>query len=249
MATQNPDKNAHERSPSRYTRSKEILQSARKLFPEESGQNTGGFLLQQRKKQQEKSELARKSEFEKKGGEKTLIEDASKQETPLEETSDDTGKAGRGVYQPARKRSFELAEKIFKDAKMPIDTEALEILTKTTPGSSDYPTKSNFPVIIFSLAVIKDILDVPFDVSVVLVIVASIFSFLIGLVIFFWGFGKTNRLQRKLFKGFVKRWASMCVVELIPGLQIIPATAIFVLLAHFRETKFVETALKAIKLT
>ncbi len=238
------------RDPNRYTRPKEILQSAKKLFQKEaSAGGTANFVLEQRKKQQERSELARRREFEKKEGEKTLIEDASRREAPPEETSDDTGKAGRGVYQHARKRSFELAEKIFRDAKMPIDKEALEILTKTTPASSDYPTKSNFPVIIFSLAVIKDILDVPFDVSVVLVIAASIFSFFIGLVIFFWGFGKTNRLQRKLFKGFIKRWASMCVVELIPGLQVIPATAIFVLLAHFRETKFVETALKAIKLT
>lgn len=247
MATENPQKNAHERSKNRYQRPKDILKAAAYLFPEEKAfRNTASFVLEQRKKQQGRSESARKREFEKKETEKIQIENKENDEKGSGENRESYSKVTSGVFQNSSTKSFETVQKIFKNAKMPFDKDIYDSFAATNLSIDGLPSKPRFPIIIFTLAVIKDILDVPLDISVAGVIAATIFSFLIGIVIFFWGFGKTKRWQSKLFKGFVKRWGIMFVIEIIPGLQVIPATAIFVFLTHFRETKFVNTILKIV---
>ncbi len=105
------------------------------------------------------------------------------------------------------------------------------------------PVTPPFPVIIVGLAILKDFLDV-LDVSIIGIIFTTIASILVSIILAFWTFGRASGgwWKKRLFTWLIKRFLIMLGLELVPFFKIIPATTIFILMAHYREKKLVKIA-------
>jgi hypothetical protein len=112
------------------------------------------------------------------------------------------------------------------------------------------PSESGFPYMIVSLVVIKDLLDVVLDATVVLAILAWILSAIIGIILVFWTFGKISGgwWKKGAIQWLWKRFFLMLSVELIPFLNIMPSNVIFVLMAHYKEKKIVKLFNEALEI-
>ena len=124
-------------------------------------------------------------------------------------------------------------QNFFKDNNEVFDTDA----TPELKGA--LPSEPSFPVIIFILAITKDVLDWPANLSVVLAVFASVLSFVIGIIIFLWLLGKLGFFKKQLLKWAWKRFIVVIAAEIIPGLNMLPWATVFVYLAHKKETKLV----------
>lgn len=98
------------------------------------------------------------------------------------------------------------------------------------------PKDPDFPVIIFLLAIAKDILDA-LDLTLIAIIFTFPIKIFIIIIIFVWGFGK---MKFGGFKKMILRTILIAILEMIPVLSIIPTETIFVLMIHFREKKLVK---------
>jgi hypothetical protein len=98
-----------------------------------------------------------------------------------------------------------------------------------------------FPWIIVYFSVVKDLLD-GLDFTGIGAIVTTIISLIASIVLLIWGLGKLSGGWWK--KDMIRRlWRNLVITilgEFIPLLKIIPATLIFTLMTHFRETKVVK---------
>lgn len=140
------------------------------------------------------------------------------------------------------------------------DIPALEN-TRITP-----PTTPPFPILIFQMALMKDIIDIfvilpdlagltiiGLFVTVSVRIVITAFTLITILVLVFWTLNKLNamqklgyRLVRKWLQGRVALGTAGAICELI--VPYIPFTIIYVLLAHYREKKYVKLVLGALEM-
>ncbi len=113
------------------------------------------------------------------------------------------------------------------------DEEAKQLL-----GEGKKPTIPDFPVLIFGLAAVKDALDV-LDLTIVGTIVVFFFSVIIAIILAIWTFGKISGgwWKKALIKKILVRYGICIAIELIPFVQMVPTTMVFVLLAHYHETK------------
>lgn len=113
------------------------------------------------------------------------------------------------------------------------DAQRLQEAPPSTPG---------FPFMIAGVSLLKDVLDWPFDVSLVFAIVAWLLSVLMGLILTFWTFGKISGgwWKKSLIRWLWMRFFIMLGLELIPFVNMIPANTIFVLMAHYKEKKIVK---------
>ncbi len=104
------------------------------------------------------------------------------------------------------------------------------------------PEKPEFPWIIFLAAVIKDILDVPLELTLVGIILTTVLSFILSIVLFFWILGKASGgwWKKKIISWLWSRYVAVIILEFIPFFKIIPTTTIFIYMAHKRETKLVK---------
>jgi len=102
------------------------------------------------------------------------------------------------------------------------------------------PVEPNFPFIMLSIAILKDILDAA-DLSVIGVIVTTPITFVIAIVLFIWILGKLSGGWWK--KGMIRwlwtRYILAMAIEFTPFGKMIPATTILILMAHYREKKIV----------
>lgn len=117
------------------------------------------------------------------------------------------------------------------------EDEDVEKLTKEDPKPAPH-----FPMMIVSAAIIKDILDVPADLSLIGVVVAFLLSIAMSMILTIWTF---NKISGGWWKKALIRWLWMLffgtmVIEFIPFVQMIPANTIFVLMAHYKEKKIVK---------
>lgn len=105
--------------------------------------------------------------------------------------------------------------------------------------SEEPPRIPPFPIFIFAGAFIKDALDVALDLTIVGIIAACFFTIVFSIILAFWCFGKISGgfWKRAIIKHILVRYGICMTLEALPGIQIIPTTMIFVLLAHFHETK------------
>ncbi len=110
-------------------------------------------------------------------------------------------------------------------------------------------TMPTFPIFILIAALFKDILDIPTNLSLVAALLSSIFGFFLSMIIFFWIFGKMNGKwwKKRLIKWLWKRYVLAMIVEMLPGISLVPLATIFVLMAHYREKKIVILANKALE--
>ncbi|MBI2052299.1 MAG: hypothetical protein HYT38_01295 [Candidatus Sungbacteria bacterium] len=95
-----------------------------------------------------------------------------------------------------------------------------------------------FPVIIFCLAVVKDITDM-----VSLGTIGIIVNIIVAPVFFFYLWGKVGFIKKKLWRWLI----STIVLEFIPGISFVPMSTIFVLRAHATERKKIEKVLNFIE--
>lgn len=108
---------------------------------------------------------------------------------------------------------------------------------------SSAPAKEpGFPVIIFTFAVIKDCLDLPLELSVIGILLTTLLSVLLSVILFLWVLGKLSGgwWKKKIIRWLWVRYLAVVVIELFPLFKIVPATTIFILMAHYREKKLVK---------
>lgn len=107
---------------------------------------------------------------------------------------------------------------------------------------TDPPKTPQFPFVITLLAVFKDLLDIPLDLSIVLAILVFFSSILISGIIAIWCFGKISGgwWKKALIRWLWIRFFVMLGLELIPFVQMVPANTVFILMAHYKETKIVK---------
>lgn len=107
---------------------------------------------------------------------------------------------------------------------------------------TDPPKLPQFPIVMVLLAGFKDLLDIPLDLSLVLAIFVFFTSLLISGIIAIWCFGKISGgwWKKSLIRWLWLRFFIMLGVELIPFVQMVPANTIFILMAHYKETKIVK---------
>lgn len=117
------------------------------------------------------------------------------------------------------------------------DSELREVLEMklrdvNTPG---------FPYFIFTIALTKDIVDAIATITVVGIVLSMALSFLCALILFIWTMQKLGvrggTLQKKRVHGILIKYGLSTGIEFIPGLNVIPATTIFVLMTYFQEAK------------
>lgn len=134
------------------------------------------------------------------------------------------------------RRVYKSIQEIFKNGGEDISDDDIDQIT------IQKPTAPRFPFIILTLAIIKDLLDFPANLLVIGVPVSMMAAFAMNVVLFFWILGKVR------FKGFRKRfirwvlsraWIT-ALLEMIPFVQIVPVTTIFILMVHFKEKKIVK---------
>jgi hypothetical protein len=109
------------------------------------------------------------------------------------------------------------------------------------------PEEPDFPILILIAAIGKDILDVVLTVTIVGAIFTGLLSFVLALVLFFWILGKTGGgwWKKALIRKLWMRYVMSLAIEFLPVGNIIPANTIFVLMAHYSETKAVKLANEA----
>lgn len=132
--------------------------------------------------------------------------------------------------------SMKEAEKAFEnESGAALNDDVDELLIR---GKETVP---RFPFNIFCIALIKDILDglSLTGVGLILTVLATI---PISLILFFWLFNKIHGgwWKKGVIKWLWKRYFLTIIVEFIPGFQLVPATTIFVLMAHHKENKVVK---------
>lgn len=113
-----------------------------------------------------------------------------------------------------------------------INKEDIEIAKNSQPESP------NFPVMVFCLALVKDITDMAS-----LGTIGIIVNIIVAPVFFFYLWGKLGFVKKRLW-----RWLILTVVaEFVPGISFIPMSTVFVLRAHATERKQIEKMLNFIE--
>ncbi|MFZ2253154.1 MAG: hypothetical protein WAW13_03205 [Minisyncoccia bacterium] len=137
------------------------------------------------------------------------------------------------------KRRYQNIQRIFSEGEETIDAGDTEILREMKTEKVPLPP---FPYFIFSIALLKDIVDVIATITLVGIVLSMALSFLFALILFIWTMGKMSGgwWKKKLINYILVRYSITIAIEFIPGVNIIPTTTIFILMAHYRETKIVK---------
>ncbi len=103
------------------------------------------------------------------------------------------------------------------------------------------PQQPDFPYIMVSIAILKDILDVPVELSIIGIVITTALSFLLAIILFIWILGKLSGgwWKKAMVRWIWVRYIFAILIEFLPFFKIIPATTILVLMAHYREAKIV----------
>lgn len=139
----------------------------------------------------------------------------------------------------ALKRRYQNIQRIFSEGGETIDDGDVGIIRELKTEKVPLPP---FPYFIFSIALLKDIVDVIATITLVGIVLSMALSFLFALILFFWTMGKMSGgwWKKRLINYILVRYGITIAIEFIPGVNIIPTTTIFILMAHYRETKIVK---------
>lgn len=153
----------------------------------------------------------------------------------------------KGEIQHEQNQSFlENARAFLKEKGHAVDDEDLKLLKENKPQRPD------FPLIMVSMAVVKDIFDMILTATLVGIILVMLYSFFYLVISFVWTMTRVARVSfvgKQAIKAVrnraVKKWAARNSLELVPGVQVLPLATFFVLLTHYADTKLVQTFVKA----
>jgi len=100
----------------------------------------------------------------------------------------------------------------------------------------------DFPQIIFMAAVMKDLLDIPLELSIIGIILTTMLSFVLSIVLFIWVLGKLSGgwWKKRIIRWLWIRYVAVIILEFFPFFKIVPATTIFIYMAYKREKKIVK---------
>jgi len=111
----------------------------------------------------------------------------------------------------------------------------LEKDLETFSKGENVPSEASFPLLIFLVALIKDILDA-FTGGVF----SFIFSLLFGFVLWLWWFNKTSFIKKYIRKWVIKRVIFFIVGDSIPFAAVLVPSSLLIVLWHYREKKIVK---------
>jgi len=139
----------------------------------------------------------------------------------------------RNLRESLVNRVLDKARELFASKGVDFGTEEAKQIIDGKP--SPLPT---FPYLMFSLGLAKDVLDF-LDFTIVGTIFVFFFSIIFFFIFFIYSLGKISGgwWKKGLIKWLWKRAAVVAVIEFFPFIQIVPATAVLILLAHYHETK------------
>ena len=145
------------------------------------------------------------------------------------------------IVEPITESLLKNRENIIAEAKNIFREETGEELTDEEIQDliKNKPENEEFPTIIFLLALTKDALDIPEDLSVVFAIVGSISSVVLGLIIWLWLWGKLGLVKKYLIRKVATTGPVTAMGEFIPFFNMLPMATIFILLTHYQNTKLV----------
>ena len=135
-----------------------------------------------------------------------------------------------------------LMHEAVNDLRQTLSQEGLDLPEQDLQGNlQDIPKKPDFPYFIFSIALIKDIIDVPANLMIFGVVISFALSLIFSLILFFWFLGKLNGAwwKRALIKKLILRFILCATIETLPFASILPASTILVLMVYYREKKVV----------
>lgn len=144
-----------------------------------------------------------------------------------------------GTNQRDVQRMYSAIREIFSEGGESFDESDVREISELKTRSVEKP---GFPFFIFTVAVLKDLLDVIATLIVVGVPITMALSFLMSIILFFWSFGKMSGgwWKKRMIRYILVRYGIMFAIEAVPLVNIVPTTTIFILLVHHRETKIVK---------
>lgn len=134
--------------------------------------------------------------------------------------------------------AFEQVVKLFKESGEDFGNDDADSLL----SADEAPNVPGFPFIIVMLALLKDLaIDAPLTFSIIGGLFSPIFSLAISIILFFWVLGKLSGgwWKKKLIRWLWLRYVIAIFIEFIPWLNIVPATTVFIIMAHYRNKKIV----------
>lgn len=101
-----------------------------------------------------------------------------------------------------------------------------------------------FPLLIFTVAIFKDVLDCVLTLSVVGIVVVIPLSLIMSAILFVWIQGKTHRLQHNKFKikSMWKNYLFATATEALPLFGMIPANTILVYKIYKNEKAIIKNS-------
>jgi len=124
------------------------------------------------------------------------------------------------------------------------DTEDFKPFTIEEAGeveSWNMPGEPNFPILIFLVAVFKDFIDIVSGGFL-----GWLTSLIAGIVIWFWTLGKTNIVEKRLMRWFIRRFIIRMLLDALPIVGMWPFATTLILAAHHREKKLVKLFYEAL---
>lgn len=140
-----------------------------------------------------------------------------------------------------------VVNQVYRDEKLVVNPDLVTELTVQGIIQTKKPKMPPFPAIIFTIAIIKDIVDGLVTATIVGIVVSEIFSVLFAFVLFVWVFYKGQATNRGLYRKYLLGWISSVIVELIPGVQVVPAEGMFVFWVYYMERRAVAKERKVLK--
>lgn len=139
-------------------------------------------------------------------------------------------------------------QQIYDDEALAVNQKLIQSLKSRSDYLPEKPQAPQFPVIMFTFAIMKDFFDFFLTLgieTIVFIIIAEIFSTLFGIAIFIWLLNKSQLNNRKIFKKQVKGAIGTMLLELIPLIQVLPMESIFIYWTYRKESKEYEAELRA----
>lgn len=129
--------------------------------------------------------------------------------------------------QQAFEQTKSSVEELFIDAGFEFDDDDLEAILE-----GDIP-EAEFPAAMFAIALIKDTADGFINLTIVGSFLTTILGAVSGMIFFFWQFGKSAVYERKAMP--FERLAIRAGVEMIPFINALPVSTLFVIDAYRRD--------------